>query len=56
MRIAIKFAYNGINYHGFARQPNVSTIEEKIIESLYNTKTVTDHRIIHIGRTKFDKY
>ena len=34
MRIAIKFAYNGLNYHGFARQPNVRTIEELIHNSL----------------------
>jgi tRNA pseudouridine38-40 synthase len=34
MKIALKFAYNGINYHGFARQPDINTIENKIIESL----------------------
>jgi len=34
MRIALKFAYNGMNYHGLARQPNVITVEKKIIDSL----------------------
>ena len=34
VRIALKFAYNGLNYHGFARQPNVKTIEEKILHYL----------------------
>jgi tRNA pseudouridine38-40 synthase len=42
MRIALKFAYNGINYHGFARQPNVLTIEEKIIKSLKKIGLLND--------------
>ena len=40
MRIAIKFAYNGLNYHGFARQPNVITIEEIIHNSLKKHKII----------------
>ena len=28
MRVALKFGYDGRKYHGFARQPNLETIEE----------------------------
>lgn len=34
MRIALKFGYNGIDYYGYARQPNLPTIEGKIISQL----------------------
>jgi tRNA pseudouridine38-40 synthase len=37
MRIALKFAYNGKNFHGYARQPNVATIEGLIIDLLKET-------------------
>jgi tRNA pseudouridine38-40 synthase len=36
MRVAVKFAYNGIQYHGYARQPNLGTIEGSIIDLLTN--------------------
>lgn len=42
MRIAIKFAYNGMNYHGLARQPNVITIEKKIIDFLSKKGLIND--------------
>jgi tRNA pseudouridine38-40 synthase len=32
MRIALKIAYNGQSFHGFARQPNVKTIEGSLIK------------------------
>ena len=34
MRVAIKFAYNGREFHGYARQPQLATIEGKIVKSL----------------------
>jgi tRNA pseudouridine38-40 synthase len=42
MRIALEFAYNGKKLHGFARQPNVETIEEKIITALINHDIIED--------------
>jgi len=42
MRIAVKFAYNGRKFHGFARQPNVATIEEKIIKVLIKHGLIED--------------
>ena len=42
MRISIKFAYNGKNYHGFARQPNLDTIEGSIIKSLMENGFIND--------------
>jgi len=34
MRVAVKFAYDGREFHGFARQPHIKTIEGKIIKAL----------------------
>ena len=34
MRIAVKFAYDGRNFHGYARQPKMETIEGNIINIL----------------------
>ena len=42
MRVALEFAYNGKKYHGFARQPNVTTIEEKIIKALIKHRLIED--------------
>jgi tRNA pseudouridine38-40 synthase len=40
MRIALKFAYNGKQFHGFARQPNLRTIEGEIINFLNEKKII----------------
>ncbi|MBY9021829.1 MAG: hypothetical protein KGD67_12295, partial [Candidatus Lokiarchaeota archaeon] len=34
MRVAIKFAYDGRRFYGFARQPGLKTVEEEIIKNL----------------------
>jgi len=34
MKLALKFAYDGKKYHGYARQPNLKTIEGEIIKKL----------------------
>jgi len=34
MRLALKFAYNGKNFHGYARQPKLRTVEGEIINKL----------------------
>jgi len=34
MRVAVKFAYDGREFHGYARQPQLETIEGKIVKSL----------------------
>ena len=34
MRVAIKFAYDGKPFRGYARQPNLNTVEGKLIQSL----------------------
>lgn len=41
MRIAAKIAYDGRQFHGFARQPNLPTVEETLITFLIK------HHIIH---------
>jgi len=42
MRIALKFAYNGIDFHGLSRQPNIKTIEGAIINSLLQKEFIKD--------------
>ena len=42
MRIALKFAYNGIDFHGLSRQPDVNTVEGKIINSLIQKELIRD--------------
>lgn len=42
MRIAIKFAYDGRNFHGFARQPNLKTVEGEMIETLIQHGLIKD--------------
>lgn len=42
MRIALKFAYNGMDFHGLSRQPNVNTVEGKIINSLIQKELIRD--------------
>ena len=40
MRLALKIAYDGRAYHGYARQPNVKTIEGEIIDALLEIKAI----------------
>jgi tRNA pseudouridine38-40 synthase len=42
MRVAVKCAYDGRNYHGFARQPAVKTIEGALIDVLIDFKYISD--------------
>jgi len=44
MRIAVEFAYNGKKFHGYARQPNIDTIEGKIVESLVKNDIIENTR------------
>jgi len=42
MRIALKCAYDGIEYHGYARQPDVPTVENDIIQVLKENQYISD--------------
>ena len=42
MRIALKFAYNGRNFYGYARQPNLNTVEGEIIKALISKDIIKD--------------
>ena len=42
MRVAIKFAYDGRNFHGYARQPNLQTVEGDLIKSLVKNGIIED--------------
>jgi tRNA pseudouridine38-40 synthase len=42
MRIAIKFAYDGRLFHGYARQPRLKTVEGEILNTLIEHKSITD--------------
>lgn len=36
MRVALKFAYDGLLFHGYARQPGLRTVEGNILELLHH--------------------
>jgi tRNA pseudouridine38-40 synthase len=42
MRIALKFAYDGKKFHGYARQPNLKTVEGDLIKNLVNHRIIQD--------------
>jgi len=42
MRIAIKFAYDGRKFHGYARQPNLKTVEGELIKQLIEQNIIED--------------
>ena len=49
MRYAFKFAYDGINFHGYARQPNVYTVEGAIINTLEILRLINNPKINRFG-------
>ena len=42
MRIVIKFAYDGRKFHGYARQPNLKTVEGELVEALVKHNFLKD--------------
>lgn len=42
MRIAIKFAYDGREFHGYARQPQLKTVEGEVIRALIKYGFIKD--------------
>lgn len=42
MRIALKFAYNGQNFYGYARQPGLKTVEGEVIKTLIKHDFIED--------------
>ena len=42
MRVALKFAYDGKQFHGFAKQPNLKTVEGEIIKTLMEKDYISD--------------
>jgi len=42
MRIALKFAYDGTKFHGYARQPNLRTVEGELIKALIKNGFIED--------------
>jgi len=62
MRVAVKCAYNGVPFHGFARQPNLKTVEGLIVavledkgyitnpkESMFRSSSRTDKGVSALG-------
>ena len=47
MRIAIKFAYDGRLFSGYARQPNLKTIEAELIKTLIQHDFIKDAKQSH---------
>ncbi len=42
MRVAVKFAYDGRKFHGYARQPNLKTVEGELIKLLVKHGFIED--------------
>jgi tRNA pseudouridine38-40 synthase len=42
MRVALKFAYDGNKYYGYARQPNLRTVEDELIKALIKNGIIED--------------
>ena len=42
MRGALKFAYNGKNFYGYARQPKYRTIEQNLLDLLIEQRIIND--------------
>ena len=42
MRLAVKFAYDGKNFYGYARQPGLKTVEDDLIKSLIKHSFIED--------------
>ena len=42
MRVAIKFAYDGKKFQGYARQPGLKTVEDELIKSLVKHRIIND--------------
>ena len=41
-KLALKIAYDGTHFHGYARQPTVPTVEKSIIDVLLNKNIISD--------------
>ena len=56
MRVALKIAYDGTRFHGYARQPNVRTVEGEILHSLRRAKLLDDPRAARFeGASRTDR-
>jgi tRNA pseudouridine38-40 synthase len=42
MRLAIKFAYDGKQFHGYARQPSLKTVEGELLKALVKHSYIED--------------
>jgi tRNA pseudouridine38-40 synthase len=51
MTYALKFGYLGKNFSGYARQPNLRTVEGEIIRALKDAKIITDKKPKVASRT-----
>lgn len=51
MRYLIKFSYDGSNFYGYQKQPNIRTIEGELEKALFNINNHTYTKIVSSGRT-----
>jgi tRNA pseudouridine38-40 synthase len=50
-RLCAVLAYEGTNYHGWARQPGLATIEQAVLAALTSVLRVDDMSLVCAGRT-----
>ena len=51
MDYLIKFSYDGTNFFGFQKQPNLRTVEDELEKALFNINDHTPTKLIASGRT-----
>jgi tRNA pseudouridine38-40 synthase len=57
MKLALKIAYDGSSFHGYARQPNVTTVEGCLLNSLIDKKIITSVKKAQLRcASRTDKY
>jgi tRNA pseudouridine38-40 synthase len=44
MRVALKFAYDGSKFYGYARQPNLRTVEGELIKTIIENDFIKDEK------------
>ena len=51
MDYLIKFSYDGTNFFGFQKQPNLRTVEDEFEKALFSINNHTATKLIASGRT-----
>lgn len=51
MRYLIRFSYDGFNFYGFQKQPDLRTVEEELEKALFSINNHKNTKVVGSGRT-----